>query len=200
MSDSAVPHIPKPQTQRVRTITSVIHSSLRPDVAVPNPRIERHHATSATNTTTTLPSEFRDTDAGLSGNRPTGTKRTGGLSGHELLSTLLDGLNTGLMATLMAFMFWIMLQTLFPDDCHTLDDRLKRIFPETVIYQRKEADVDHELGGVWSRLVNILGYLTYCWDNDPAWYSGSILSKIMPIFRDVSLYTVAIVLAVYVIF
>ena len=102
----------------------------------------------------------------------------------------------------MAILLWITFHELFPDDYHKLDERPKKIFQETVIYKRKDTGVDHQSdnsGGVWSRLVNILGYLTYCWDNDPAWYSGSLLSKIMPIFRVVSLYTVAIVLAVYMI-
>lgn len=96
-----------------------------------------------------------------------------------------------------------MVHDLFPDNSRKLDDCLKRAFQETVIFKPKGVGIDHESGasrGVWSRLVNILGYLTYCWDNDPAWYPGSVLSKIIPVFRDVSLYTVAIVLAVYMIF
>ena len=70
------------------------------------------------------------------------------------------------------------------------------------IYQQEEHGIEHKLdaaGGVWSRLVNVLGYLAYSWHNDPEWYSGSILSKIMPSFQDVSLCTAAMLLAVYMI-
>ena len=54
-------------------------------------------------------------------------------------------------------------------------------------------------GGVWNRLCSVFGVLAYFWVHDPDWYPGSVLSKITSIFRDVSLYTVAILLAVYMI-
>lgn len=67
------------------------------------------------------------------------------------------------------------------------------------IEDTKEQGLDRR-GGVWGMTFSIFQIIAYYWDNDPDWYPGSILSKIVSSFRDVSIYAVAILLAAYMIF
>lgn len=61
---------------------------------------------------------------------------------------------------------------------------------------KQEQGLDNR-GGVWSKIISIFGILACYWDSDPDWYAGSILSHIITIFREVSLYALAISLFVY---
>ena len=69
---------------------------------------------------------------------------------------------------------------------------------EASIKARNEARSDGH-GVVIGRIWGVLRSLAYHWNSDPDWYSGSILSKIIPALRDVSLYALAILLAAYVV-
>lgn len=66
---------------------------------------------------------------------------------------------------------------------------------EASIEARNEQGMDGR-GGVWGQIIRVL---TYYWYNEVEWYPGSVLSKVIIVFRDVSLYTAAILLAVYMI-
>lgn len=203
ISNLAISSVPRAQIQRLRFFTRVVHIRLRPDVATTAPRAEQPHATSPANTSTAAipPSGSRDKDAVLLGKRSTSSKMMGGPSGDKLSSAASHGLLLGFVTTLLTAIFLLHASN-FLELSHNDHEWLKRICQEMGIYQQGEARTEDELNasrGVWSKLVNVLGYVAYPWDNDPAWYSGSILSKIMPVFRDVSLYTAAILLAVYMI-
>lgn len=94
---------------------------------------------------------------------------------------------------------------IFPNLSLDAREDVKRVCQEWVIHQQEEAGIEHtkeqELNGsdgVWRKLFNVLGYLAYCWENDPDWYPGSVLNKIIPIFRVVSLYTMIILLVAYI--
>ena len=69
---------------------------------------------------------------------------------------------------------------------------------EASIKARNEARSDGH-GVVMGRIWGVLRSLAYYWNSDPDWYSAGILSKIIPVLRDVSLYALAILLAAYVV-
>ena len=196
-SDPAISSCLKAEIPRIWIISHSIQVGLRLNRDVKAQQRGCHHTICPrdTNTPTTQIPALRHTVAIFSENRSTDSKIMGRSRKNELPLKEYHALILGLVAALM---------TTLTDFNLRHYAHVQEMYQNLGIYQQEGAGILHtvkqNLGGAWNRLCSVFGVLAYFWVNDPDWYPGSVLSKIMPIFREVSWYAMAILLALYGIF
>lgn len=123
----------------------------------------------------------------------------GGSDVNEKPLKALHGLFLGLVAMLMIGLLYLC-TAIFVDSSHDLDfshDTHEEPKPgdDDGIHQQGESETEHKskqrwngLGGLWSRILNLLTML--------ARFERSVLNTIVPSLREVSLYVLADILAI----